>query len=53
MNGCTEYSGEYREPWSKNQRIEFFIQIFGVVTTAWFTAMKGYFINQKRRLIGN
>jgi len=46
MYGCTEYSDEYREPWPKGKQLEYFIQIFGVVITAWIIAMKGYFIRK-------
>jgi len=46
MFGCNEYSGDYREPWSISQRLEFFVKICGVILLGWWMALRGYRLTQ-------
>ena len=48
MFGCSEYSGEYRESWSGDQKWETFVKILGVTLFAWIMALKGYKIEGGR-----
>ena len=46
MFGCSEYSGEYIDPWSGDQKWKYFVEILGVTLIAWIMALKGYKIER-------
>ena len=46
--GCSEYSGEYREPWTDGEQWQYFVEILGIALLAWVMALKGYKIDGGR-----
>ena len=47
MFGCNSESGEYRDRWSFDSSLEFFMKFFGVVACAWVMAQRGYRLEKR------